>query len=235
MGWLNRMTQFKDKAGKNKEKVSVGLYTYPILMASDIMIYKATHVPVGEDQKQHLELTRDIVQKFNNDFKKEVFPLPQPIIMKSAARIMSLRDGTKKMSKSDISEYSRIMLTDNNDEIAKKIKKAKTDAMPLPENIEELENMPEAKNLLTIYSACENKNFDEVFLKYQNRNFSDLKEDLIEVVINKLSPIREEMIKLLDNHDYLQGILDSGSLDAQKIAKKVLKEVYDVTGLNSAS
>ena len=179
MGWLNRMTQFKDKAGKNKEKVSVGLYTYPILMASDIMIYKATHVPVGEDQKQHLELTRDIVQKFNNDFKKEVFPLPQPIIMKSAARIMSLRDGTKKMSKSDISEYSRIMLTDNNDEIAKKIKKAKTDAKPLPENIEELENMPEAKNLLTIYSACENKNFDEVFLKYQNRNFSDLKEDLI--------------------------------------------------------
>ncbi|MDG2171620.1 MAG: tryptophan--tRNA ligase [Gammaproteobacteria bacterium] len=235
MGWLNRMTQFKDKAGKNKEKVSVGLYTYPILMASDIMIYKATHVPVGEDQKQHLELTRDIVQKFNNDFKKEVFPMPEPIIMKSAARIMSLRDGTKKMSKSDISEYSRIMLTDNNDEIAKKIKKAKTDAMPLPENIEELENMPEAKNLLTIYSACENKNFDEVFLKYQNRNFSDLKEDLIEVVINKLSPIREEMIKLLDNHDYLQGILDSGSLDAQKIAKKVLKEVYDVTGLNSVS
>ena len=175
---------------------------------------------MGEDQKQHLELTRDIVQKFNNDFKKEVFPMPEPIIMKSAARIMSLRDGTKKMSKSDISEYSRIMLTDNNDEIAKKIKKAKTDAKPLPENIEELENMPEAKNLLTIYSACENKNFDEVFLKYQNRNFSDLKEDLIEVVINKLSPIREEMIKLLDNHDYLQGILDSGSLDAQKIAKK---------------
>ena len=154
IGWLNRMTQFKDKAGKNKENVSVGLFTYPILMASDIMIYKATHVPVGEDQKQHLELTRDIVIKFNNDFKKEVFPLPEPVIMKKAARIMSLRDGSKKMSKSDSSDYSRIMLTDSNDDIAKKIKKAKTDAKPIPGKIADLESMSEANNLITIYAAC---------------------------------------------------------------------------------
>ena len=150
IGWLNRMTQFKDKAGKNRENVSVGLYTYPVLMASDIMIYKATHVPVGEDQKQHLELTRDIVLKFNNDFKTNLFPMPEPIIMEKAARIMSLRDGQKKMSKSDISEYSRIMLTDSDDEISKKIKKAKTDARPLPDSQKELELMPEANNLLTI-------------------------------------------------------------------------------------
>ena len=191
IGWLNRMTQFKDKAGKNRENVSVGLFTYPVLMASDILIYKATHVPVGEDQKQHLELARDIVLKFNNDFKREVFPLPEPIIMENAARVMSLRDGTKKMSKSDISEYSRIMLTDSNDEISKKIKKAKTDAMPLPSTKKELENMPEAKNLLTIYSACQDEEFDLVFNKYHGKNFSYLKTDLIDVVINKIGPIRE--------------------------------------------
>ena len=235
MGWLNRMTQFKDKAGKNKENVSVGLFTYPVLMASDIMIYKATHVPVGEDQKQHLELARDIVQKFNNDFKKNVFPMPEPIIMKSAARIMSLRDGTKKMSKSDISEYSRIMLTDSDDEISKKIKKAKTDAMPLPNSLKELENMPEATNLLTIYAACEDENFELVFNRYQGKNFSALKKDLIDIVINKLSPIRDEMIKLTSDEDYLQKILQSGSLDAKKIATEVLKEVYDVVGLNFSS
>tara|TARA_Y100000389_G_scaffold202259_1_gene247045 strand:+ start:2094 stop:3116 length:1023 start_codon:yes stop_codon:yes gene_type:complete len=233
IGWLNRMTQFKDKAGKNRENVSVGLFTYPVLMASDILIYKATHVPVGEDQKQHLELARDIVLKFNNDFKREVFPLPEPIIMENAARVMSLRDGTKKMSKSDISEYSRIMLTDSNDEISKKIKKAKTDAMPLPSTKKELENMPEAKNLLTIYSACQDEEFDLVFNKYHGKNFSYLKTDLIDVVINKIGPIREEMGKLITDKKYLQEILDCGSSRAKKIATNVLKEVYEVTGLNS--
>ena len=233
IGWLNRMTQFKDKAGKNRENVSVGLFTYPVLMASDILIYKATHVPVGEDQKQHLELARDIVLKFNNDFKREVFPLPEPIIMENAARVMSLRDGTKKMSKSDISEYSRIMLTDSNDEISKKIKKAKTDAMPLPSTKKELENMPEAKNLLTIYSACQDEEFDLVFNKYHGKNFSYLKTDLIDIVINKIGPIREEMGKLITDKKYLQEILDSGSSRAKKIATNVLKEVYEVTGLNS--
>jgi tryptophanyl-tRNA synthetase len=232
MGWLNRMTQFKDKAGKNKEKVSVGLFSYPILMAADIMLYKATHVPVGEDQKQHLELTRDIVQKFNNDFKNEVFPLPEPIIMKSAARIMSLRDGTKKMSKSDISDYSRIMLTDDNDMIAKKIKKAKTDAKPLPDEIKELESMPEAKNLITIYAALTDSDFDSSFKKYQGKNFSEVKNDLVEVMINKISPIREEMLKLENDKNYLHDILESGSLRARIISQEVLREVYEVTGLN---
>ena len=233
IGWLNRMTQFKDKAGKNRENVSVGLYTYPVLMASDIMIYKATHVPVGEDQKQHLELTRDIVLKFNNDFKGNLFPLPEPIIMEQAARIMSLRDGQKKMSKSDISEYSRIMMTDSNDEISKKIKKAKTDAKPLPDSKKDLEQMPEANNLLTIYSAFEDQNFDLVFDRYRGKNFSDLKKDLIEIVINKISPIRKEMLKLINDEKYLDDILNSGSEKAQKIASDVLKEVYDVTGLKS--
>jgi len=233
IGWLNRMTQFKDKAGKNRENVSVGLYTYPILMASDIMIYKATHVPVGDDQKQHLELTRDIVLKFNNDFKTNVFPMPEPIIMEKAARIMSLRDGQKKMSKSDVSEYSRIMLTDSDDEISKKIKKAKTDARPLPDSIKELELMPEANNLLTIYSAFEDEKFDLVFKRYQGKNFSDLKKDLVEVVVNKISPIRKEMIKLIDDKKYLENILNSGAEKAQIIASDVLNEVYHATGLKS--
>ena len=235
MGWLNRMTQFKDKAGKNRENVSVGLFSYPVLMASDIMIYKATHVPVGEDQKQHLELTRDIVLKFNNDFKKEVFPLPEPIILKKAARIMSLRDGTKKMSKSDVSEYSRIMLTDSNDDISQKIKKAKTDAMPLPEKLKELEKMPEANNLITIYSACVDEEFNIIFEKYKGKNFSELKNDLTDIVIDKISPIREEMKKLVSDKNYLYKILEDGSLKARDIASKVIKEVYDVTGLNIKS
>ena len=233
MGWLNRMTQFKDKAGKNKENVSVGLYTYPILMASDILIYKATHVPVGEDQKQHLELARDIVLKFNNDFEKELFPMPEPIIMEKAARIMSLRDGSKKMSKSDISEYSRIMLTDSNEEIEKKIKKAKTDAKPIPDSLKELELMLEAKNLITIYAAFENISFDLIHKRYGGKNFSELKKDLIGTVIDKIEPIREEMIKLTDDQKYLDSILESGSIKARNIAKEVLNEVYDVTGLSN--
>jgi tryptophanyl-tRNA synthetase len=233
MGWLNRMTQFKDKAGKNKENVSVGLYTYPILMASDILIYKATHVPVGEDQKQHLELARDIVLKFNNDFEKELFPMPEPIIMEKAARIMSLRDGSKKMSKSDISEYSRIMLTDSNDEIEKKIKKAKTDAKPIPDSLKELELMLEAKNLITIYAAFENISFNLIHKRYGGKNFSELKKDLIDTVIDKIEPIREEMIKLTDDQKYLDSILESGSTKARNIAKEVLNEVYEVTGLSN--
>ena len=231
MGWLNRMTQFKDKAGKNKENVSVGLFTYPVLMAADILLYKATHVPVGEDQKQHLELTRDIALKFNNDFNKEVFPLPEPIIMKKAARIMSLRDASKKMSKSDTSDFSRISLTDSDDEIEKKIKKAKTDALPVPDSNRSLEDMPEAKNLLTIFSACEEEDFEKTFDKFKGKNFSELKRDLTEVLINKIGPIRDEMKKLNNDKKYLIQILNTGSQKAQKISTKVLKEVYEVTGL----
>ena len=231
MGWLNRMTQFKDKAGKNKENVSVGLFTYPVLMAADILLYKATHVPVGEDQKQHLELTRDIALKFNNDFNKEVFPLPEPIIMKKAARIMSLRDASKKMSKSDTSDFSRISLTDSNDQIEKKIKKAKTDALPIPDSNRSLEDMPEAKNLLTIFSACEEEDFEKTFDKFKGKNFSELKRDLTEVLINKIGPIRDEMKKLNNDKKYLIQILNTGSQKAQKISTKVLKEVYEVTGL----
>ena len=231
MGWLNRMTQFKDKAGKNKENVSVGLFTYPVLMAADILLYKATHVPVGEDQKQHLELTRDIALKFNNDFNKEVFPLPEPIIMKKAARIMSLRDASKKMSKSDTSDFSRISLTDSDDEIEKKIKKAKTDALPIPDSNKSLEDMPEAKNLLTIFSACEEEDFEKTFDKFKGKNFSELKKDLTEVLINKIGPIRDEMKKLNNDKKYLIQILNRGSQKAQKISTKVLKEVYEVTGL----
>ena len=231
MGWLNRMTQFKDKAGKNKENVSVGLFTYPVLMAADILLYKATHVPVGEDQKQHLELTRDIALKFNNDFNKEVFPLPEPIIMKKAARIMSLRDASKKMSKSDTSDFSRISLTDSDDEIEKKIKKAKTDALPIPDSNRSLEDMPEAKNLLTIFSACEEEDFEKTFDKFKGKNFSELKRDLTEVLINKIGPIRDEMKKLNNDKKYLIQILNNGSQKAQKISTKVLKEVYEVTGL----
>ena len=231
MGWLNRMTQFKDKAGKNKENVSVGLFTYPVLMAADILLYKATHVPVGEDQKQHLELTRDIALKFNNDFNKEVFPLPEPIIMKKAARIMSLRDASKKMSKSDTSDFSRISLIDSNEEIEKKIKKAKTDALPIPDSNRSLEDMPEAKNLLTIFSACEEEDFEKTFDKFKGKNFSELKKDLTEVLINKIGPIRDEMKKLNNDKKYLIQILNHGSQKAQKISTKVLKEVYEVTGL----
>ena len=233
MGWLNRMTQFKEKAGKDKEKASIGLYSYPVLMAADILLYDTTHVPVGEDQKQHLELARDIVLKFNNDFEKELFPMPEPIIMEKAARIMSLRDGSKKMSKSDISEYSRIMLTDSNDEIEKKIKKAKTDAKPIPDSLKELELMLEAKNLITIYAAFENISFNLIHKRYGGKNFSELKKDLIGTVIDKIEPIREEMIKLTDDQKYLDSILESGSTKARNIAKEVLNEVYEVTGLSN--
>ncbi len=189
MGWLNRMTQFKDKAGKNSENVSVGLFSYPTLMAADILIYLATHVPVGEDQKQHLELTRDIAQKFNSDFNTDIFPIPEPLILGEATRVMSLRDGLKKMSKSDPSDYSRIMLSDSEEEIVKKIKKAKTDPLPLPENLEEAKKRPEAINLLTIYAALHDLDLKNVVDNYAGKEFSQFKTDLGELASSKLSPI----------------------------------------------
>ena len=204
MGWLNRMTQFKEKAGKDKEKASVGLYSYPVLMAADILLYDATHVPVGEDQKQHLELSRDIAQKFNNDFEQENFlKIPEPLIQKEFSRIMSLRDGTKKMSKSEVSDLSRINLTDNKDAIISKIKKAKTDPMPLPADIKELDKRPEAKNLLSIYSSLNDVALEKTINEFSGKNFSEFKESLIQVLVDKLEPISIEINKLMSNQDYL--------------------------------
>ena len=232
MGWLKRMTQFKDKAGKNQEKVGVGLFTYPILMASDILLYKATHIPVGEDQKQHLELTRDIVVKFNNDYKKEIFPLPEPMILKVAARVMSLRDGTKKMSKSDPSEYSRILLTEENDLIAKNISKAKSDSLPVPSSAEDLNKSPEADNLLSILASCSNVDKKGLIKTYGGKNYSDLKKDLTESVIATVSPVREEISRLMADKSYLEKTIKDGASRAREIAQPVLKEVYEAVGLN---
>ena len=203
MGWLNRMTQFKEKAGKDKEKASVGLYSYPVLMAADILLYDATHVPVGEDQKQHLELSRDIAQKFNNDFNQDDFlKVPEPLIQKEFSRIMSLRDGTKKMSKSEISDLSRINLTDDKDAIVNKIKKAKTDPQSLPSDIKDLENRPEAKNLLSIYSSLSNNTLESTVNEFSGKNFSEFKESLIDILINKLEPISSEINKLMADRKY---------------------------------
>ncbi len=232
MGWLKRMTQFKDKAGKNQEKVGVGLFTYPILMASDILLYKATHVPVGEDQKQHLELTRDIVVKFNNDYKKEIFPLPEPMILKVAARVMSLRDGTKKMSKSDPSEYSRILLTDENDLIAKKISKAKSDSLPVPSSAEDLNKSPEADNLLSILASCSNTDKKDLIKTYGGKNYSDLKKDVTDSVVATVSPVREEINRLMNDRSYLEKTIKDGASRAREIAQPVLNEVYEAVGLN---
>ena len=232
MGWLKRMTQFKDKAGKNQEKVGVGLFTYPILMASDILLYKATDVPVGEDQKQHLELTRDIVVKFNNDYKKEIFPLPEPMILKVAARVMSLRDGTKKMSKSDPSEYSRILLTDENDLIAKKISKAKSDSLPVPSSAEDLNKSPEADNLLSILASCSNADKKDLIKTYGGKNYSDLKKDVTDSVVATVSPVREEINRLMNDRSYLEKTIKDGASRAREIAQPVLNEVYEAVGLN---
>ena len=232
MGWLKRMTQFKDKAGKNQEKVGVGLFTYPILMASDILLYKATDVPVGEDQKQHLELTRDIVIKFNNDYKKEIFPLPEPMILKVAARVMSLRDGTKKMSKSDPSEYSRILLTDENDLIAKKISKAKSDSLPVPSSAEDLNKSPEADNLLSILASCSNVDKKDLIKTYGGKNYSDLKKDVTDSVVATVSPVREEINRLMNDRSYLEKTIKDGASRAREIAQPVLNEVYEAVGLN---
>ena len=211
VGWLNRMTQFKDKAGKDKEKASVGLYIYPNLMAADILLYKATHVPVGADQKQHLELSRDIAQKFNNDFnKKDFFPLPEPLIQKNISRVMSLRDGTKKMSKSEESDYSRINLKDSSDEIVKKIKKAKTDAEPISENIQDYENRPEAYNLLSIYSDLSDQKIETTINEFVGKDFSSLKIKLSEKLVETISPIGKNIAKLMKDKKHLEDVLKKG-------------------------
>ena len=231
MGWLNRMTQFKEKAGKDKEKASVGLYIYPILMTTDILLYDATHVPVGEDQKQHLELSRDIAKKFNLDFNVPDFlKAPDPLIQKSFSRIMSLKDGTKKMSKSDPSDLSRINLTDTKDQISNKIRKAKTDTMPMPDNVEELNKRPEVQNLLGIYSSLKNQEIKKSIIEFNWRNFSDFKEILSEIVIEKISPISKEINMLLKNKDYIDKILEEGSKKAELQASKKIKEMKKILG-----
>ena len=231
MGWLNRMTQFKEKAGKDKEKASVGLYIYPILMASDIMLYDATHVPVGDDQKQHLELCRDIAQKFNNDYNVDGFLVPpEPLIQRQFSRIMSLKDGLKKMSKSDLSDLSRINLKDNKDLIINKIKKAKTDPNPIPNNNEELKNRPEAANLIGIYSSLKNQNIDTTLKEFGGKNFSEFKNNLSEQLIDKISPIAKEINNLLNNPDYLDKILLNGAEKANDIAEKKVKEIKKIIG-----
>ena len=231
IGWLNRMTQFKDKAGKNKEVASIGLYTYPILMAADILLYGATHVPVGDDQKQHLELARDIAQKFNSDYKLEFFTLPEPIINKKATRIMSLRDGTKKMSKSDISEYSRILMTDSNEQIAQKIKKAKTDSMKMPASSDELGTRPEINNLLTIFSSCVNRDKNDIINEYASKEISVFKKDLIDCITSIVKPISDETNHLLKDKSHLDEILSIGAEKARVISKKTIFEVNKIIGM----
>jgi tryptophanyl-tRNA synthetase len=234
VGWLNRMTQFKDKAGKNRETVSVGLYTYPVLMAADILVYKGTHVPVGDDQKQHVELARDIAQKFNNDYgMPNFFPMPEPIITGPATRVMSLRDGKAKMSKSDASDYSRINLTDDADTIALKFKKAKTDPMPLPETEAELDERPEADNLISIYAAFVEKPKQAVVDEFSGAQFSVLKSALSDVVVAKLAPIAGEMRRLLDDRTELDRLLHQGAQQARAISDPILAEVRRVVGLAS--
>ena len=231
MGWLNRMTQFKEKAGKDKEKASVGLYSYPVLMAADILLYDATHVPVGDDQKQHLELCRDIAQKFNNDFKLEGFlQVPEPLIQKEFSRIMSLKDGSKKMSKSELSDLSRVNLTDNKDEIINKIKKAKTDPLPMPKNVTELNDRAEAKNLLGIYASITNSTLDKAVENFAGKNFSEFKEKLSEVIVDEIEPISVEIKKLLNDQSYLDNILSDGADRANVIASKKIKKIKEIVG-----
>jgi len=231
MGWLNRMTQFKEKAGKDKEKASVGLYAYPVLMAADILLYDATHVPVGHDQKQHLELCRDIAQRFNSDFNVDDFlKVPEPLIQKNFSRIMSLKDGTKKMSKSDPSDLSRINLTDEKDLIVNKIKKAKTDNMPMPTIEENLEKRPEVENLLGIYSSLSNQTLDQSKKEFDGKNFSDFKEKLSDLLVEKITPISKEIKKLLNDEKNLDRILYDGSQKADKIASKKIKKIKQLIG-----
>ncbi len=231
MGWLNRMTQFKEKAGKDKEKASVGLYSYPVLMAADILLYDATHVPVGDDQKQHLELCRDIAQKFNNDFKVENFlQVPEPLIQKEFSRIMSLKDGSKKMSKSELSDLSRINLTDDKDQIINKIKKAKTDPLPLPQSMKELDERLEAKNLIGIYSSLTNSSLENSIKNFAGKNFSEFKEKLTEELVNKIEPISNEIKKLLGDKSYLDEILLDGVEKASLIASKKIERIKEIVG-----
>ena len=232
VGWLNRMTQFKDKAGTDKEKASVGLYIYPNLMAADILLYKATHVPVGADQKQHLELSRDIALKFNNDFDcKNFFPLPQPLIPKNVSRIMSLRDGTKKMSKSDISDFSRVNLKDNADEIVKKIKKAKSDSDSIQDNLKSLEKKPEALNLLTIYSEVAGINFEKVINEMSGKQYSYLKKNLADLLVKEICPVGKEIEKLMKEKAFLIETLKKVAENAKIIAEENLKNIREKIGL----
>lgn len=242
MGWLNRMTQFKEKAGKNRENASVGLFSYPNLMAADILLYRATHVPVGDDQKQHLELTRDIAAKFNNDFGSQIqklqhgdgyFPMTEPLIEGPATRIMSLRDGSKKMSKSDPSDLSRINLTDDADTIAKKIRKAKSDSDALPETMEDLKTRAEANNLIGIYAALSETTKEDVLKEFGGKEFSVLKPALADLAVEKLAPINNEMTRLLDAPGDVDAILRDGSDRARVIAEETIKEVKDIIGFIS--
>jgi len=231
MGWLNRMTQFKEKAGKDKEKASIGLFSYPVLMAADILLYDATHVPVGDDQKQHLELCRDIAQKFNNDFQVENFlQVPEPLIQKEFSRIMSLKDGSKKMSKSELSDLSRINLTDDKDQIINKIKKAKTDPLSMPQDIKQLDKRLEAKNLLGIYASLSNLTLENSVENFSGKNFSEFKEQLAEVLVNKIEPISKEIKKLLEDQKFLDQILLNGVEKANMIASKKIERIKEIVG-----
>jgi tryptophanyl-tRNA synthetase len=231
IGWLNRMTQFKEKAGKDKEKASIGLYSYPVLMAADILLYDATHVPVGDDQKQHLELCRDIAQKFNNDFNViDFLKAPEPLIQKQFSRIMSLKDGMKKMSKSDPSDLSRINLTDEKDEISNKIKRAKTDPKLMPTDIKDLTGRPEAENLLGIYSSLKNQELEKSIIEFDGKQFSEFKGKLSEALIEKIEPISKEIKKLLNDKKHLDEILLKGAEKADKIASKKIKKIKDLVG-----
>ncbi len=230
LGWLNRMTQFKEKAGKNREQASVGLYVYPVLMAADILAYKATHVPVGEDQKQHLELTRDIAQSFNSTYGVDYFPLPEPQIFGSATRVMSLRDGTKKMSKSDESDYSRINMIDGADEIEQKIRKARTDPDPLPESAEGLAERPEALNLVSIYAALEDIEIEQVIQEYQGQGFSTFKKALADLAVVRLGPVGSEMKRLTAEPGEIDRILADGADRAAQLSRPIVAEVREIMG-----
>ncbi|PWC54177.1 tryptophan--tRNA ligase [Azospirillum sp. TSO22-1] len=231
LGWLNRMTQFKEKAGKHRDMANLGLYSYPVLMAADILLYKATHVPVGEDQKQHLELARDIAGAFNRHYDTEFFPLPEPQILGEATRVMSLRDGTKKMSKSDESEYSRINMTDDADTIAQKIRKAKTDPEPLPDTLEDLEKRPEADNLVTIYAALSGETREQAIQRFAGAQFSQFKTALLDAAVAHLAPITQRMNELLADKAEIDRLLRKGGERAEAIASRHLAEVKDIIGL----
>ncbi|MFL2791042.1 MAG: tryptophan--tRNA ligase [Paracoccaceae bacterium] len=236
IGWLNRMTQFKDKAGKNKENASVGLFAYPALMAADILAYHATHVPVGEDQKQHLELTKDIAIKFNNDFQvPHFFPSPKPIFEATAPRIMSLRDGSKKMSKSDSSDMSRINIQDGSELIALKIRKSKTDQEPIPEKLSDLEKRPEANNLINIYASMSSCKVEDVLENFAGKPFSYFKPQLTDILISELGPISKKIRELLTEPHEIDKTLRKGALNAKKISSPIIKSTYDILGLNNIS
>ncbi|HQU66963.1 MAG TPA: tryptophan--tRNA ligase [Albidovulum sp.] len=231
MGWMNRMTQWKDKAGKDSEKASLGLFAYPSLMAADILLYHATHVPVGEDQKQHVELTRDIAMKFNHDYKVDFFPITEPVIEGAATRVMSLRDGSKKMSKSDPSDQSRINLTDDADTIAQKFRKARTDAEPLPGTLAGLKDRPEARNLVNIYAALSDQTAEKVVAEFAGQGFGTFKPALADLAVAKLSPIATEMKRLMADPAEIDRILGDGAERANAIAEPILAKTFDIVGM----